>query len=209
MKITRIVGVGTLIVFLIGVSIVASHDVAFAREDGQSENQANSAHVVNRAFGDEQSNALITAADDEGDGRTGNVTANTAAANYDGEDEYEGISSNVTASGNHGGRGNDDRNQGDHIGSRSRQPVPPVVTPPPVNPPPTSSNATLISYSAVIQPILNQRCNSCHPKPGVNLSTYAGTKAAVSRLPGMGQGYLSSAELQSLMNWIKQGALNN
>jgi hypothetical protein len=179
---------------LIGVSIAASYDVTLARENGQSENASISTQVVNRETGDEQGN----------ESESDNVTANITLANHDGESENEGRSGNITAPGDIGKRENDNRD-GETRGSRSRQPVPPLVPPTP----PPSSNSTLVSYSAVIQPILNQRCNSCHPKPGVNLSNYSGTKAAVSRLPGMGQGYLTSAELQKLLTWIQQGALNN
>lgn len=79
---------------------------------------------------------------------------------------------------------------------------------PPSTAPPTTTPTT-VSYSATIQPIFDQRCNSCHPTGGVNLSNCAGTIASVSRLPGMGSNYLTATQLQSLMDWIDQGAPNN
>jgi hypothetical protein len=85
----------------------------------------------------------------------------------------------------------------------------PSPTPSPSPTPKPTPTPTLVSYSATIQPILDNRCGSCHPTAGINLSSYSGTKAALSRLPAMGSNYLTAAEQQALMAWIAQGALNN
>ena len=85
-------------------------------------------------------------------------------------------------------------------------PVPPTPTPVPPTPTPT---VNLVSFSATIQPMMNQYCNMCHPTAGINLSNYAGVSAAASRLPGMGASFLSAAQEATLATWISQGALNN
>ena len=98
-------------------------------------------------------------------------------------------------------------------------------------PPPTTSAGGTVSYSGVIQPLLNSNCVSCHgsrsPSAGVNLSSYTATRTYV--IPGNGTSsllyrslvgsngvsrmppsrVLSSAQIQSVLNWINQGALNN
>ena len=182
MKITKLFGAAGLIVFLIGISIVASQNVTLARQDEDHAISTNRQSVENEHEGPVFSGNVSN----YGDGESYNVKHRSGdehqRINRDGSDDESGERED-----GHGGN---------------------VSIPPPVNPPP-SSNATIVSYSQTIQPILNQRCNSCHPKPGVNLSNYAGTKAAVNLLPGMGRSYLSSSELQALLTWIQQGALNN
>lgn len=93
----------------------------------------------------------------------------------------------------------------DHEGTSTS----PTPTPTPTPTPGPTPTPTLVSYSATIQPILDKECNSCHPTAGVNLSSYTGTKSVVNLLPGMGSSHLTSSELQALMDWISQGALNN
>jgi len=87
----------------------------------------------------------------------------------------------------------------------------------------TTPTVANVSYSSTIQPIFNQYCITCHGSSGgVNLSSYSGTSSAVSpgnaagsRLyqsvtTGSMTGYgMSAAQIQSLANWINQGALNN
>ena len=87
----------------------------------------------------------------------------------------------------------------------------------------TTSTVATVSYSSTIQPIFNQYCISCHGRAGgVNLTTYLGAISAVvpgnavgSRLyqsvtTGSMTGYgMSVAQIQSLANWINQGAPNN
>jgi mono/diheme cytochrome c family protein len=104
---------------------------------------------------------------------------------------------------------------------------PPTTTPPPI----TTTGPGQVSYSRDVQPILNTYCVSCHgsrnPQEGINLSTYTGTRAIVR--PGNGTSSrlyqslvgandvermppnqrLSSAQIQTILNWINQGALNN
>ncbi len=244
MKLAKIFGVVSLAVFLMGVTVLASRDITFARENDNSNNVTRSVQSAAGTTQKEQDDLKISANGTENDGdddvRTGNITGIVTIGNYRGEaendnddeggnvtvssnrseneNEHEGgnITGNVTVSGNRTKSDDDDRNiAGSDDGrgeqehgnfGRAHQPAQPPAASPNAT---VTSNGTIVSYSQVIQPILNQRCNSCHPKPGVNLSNYAGTKAAVSKLPGMGQSYLTSAELQSLLTWIKQGALNN
>jgi titin len=76
----------------------------------------------------------------------------------------------------------------------------------------TASIATAVqpvSYSATIAPMLNQYCNSCHSSQSPRLNTYASVYSARNNLPGMGASYLSTAQEQTLANWISQGAPNN
>jgi len=103
-----------------------------------------------------------------------------------------------------------------------------VITPPPA-PPPVGGT---VRYSTYIQPIMNANCLSCHG-PGnltyVSLDSYAGTVATVipgdavnSRLymsivGGLGviqmpvepAPKLIATQIQLIMDWINQGALNN
>jgi len=188
LKLTKIFGAVSLVVFLIGISILVSKDAALAREPDDSGNVPVAAQAAN-GDGENESKIVVlnNRHENEGGVRIQIHREKSDDLNRVGEDE------------------DDDSDEREYRGGGTGN-----VTPPPVvTPPPPSTNETLVSYSGVIQPILNQRCNSCHPRGGVNLSNYAGTKAAVNLLPGMGQGYLSSAELQSLLTWIRQGAQNN
>jgi len=88
-----------------------------------------------------------------------------------------------------------------------------------------TSTASNVSYASVIQPIFNQLCITCHGSSGgVTLSSYAATlssgtvvagNAVNSRLyqsvaSGTMTRYVSSAaQIQSIADWINQGALNN
>ncbi len=97
-----------------------------------------------------------------------------------------------------------------------------ATTNPPVPPP--------VSYSAIIQPILNTSCTGCHNSgfaaAGVRLTSYAETITTVTpgnaatsllyrSLNGTGVakmppgGSLTAAQIQSFADWINQGALNN
>jgi len=98
--------------------------------------------------------------------------------------------------------------------------------------------APTVSYSTTIQPIFNSRCISCHSLTtfnagGLDLRSYHGLMAGgnsaavvvpgaasdsliVARLQGtvqpqmpLGQTPLSPAQIQSIKDWINQGALNN
>ncbi len=90
-------------------------------------------------------------------------------------------------------------------------------------PTPPAANATPVSFTATIQPILNQNCVTCHSGQGVNLSSYATVKnfvlkgnpassvlykaVASGRMPPGGS--LSQAQMQAIADWIYQGAQNN
>lgn len=96
---------------------------------------------------------------------------------------------------------------------------------------PTSEAVQTISYSASIQPLLNNNCVKCHNSSaspaGVNLNNYAGVRATVATPPAAatsllyqaltGSGVpsmppsspLSAADIQLVADWISQGALNN
>ena len=94
----------------------------------------------------------------------------------------------------------------------------------------TTTTGSLVSYASTIQPFFNQSCVSCHGSSGgTTLSSYASTMASrynsnpivvagnasgsvlyQSVNGGNMSGYgVTSAQLQSLANWINQGALNN
>ncbi|MBI2958548.1 MAG: hypothetical protein HYY32_06875 [Chloroflexi bacterium] len=104
----------------------------------------------------------------------------------------------------------------------------PTTTPTTTTSPTTTP--TLVSYSAVIRPLLNANCVGCHVASGgpagVSLTTYAGLMAVVTpgnastsliykALNGNGVtkmpfgGSLTAAQIQSVADWINQGALNN
>ena len=95
MKITRIFGIVSLIVFLTGISIAVSRDVTLARESEESGNIPSSVQVGNRNPWGQNDTFVVSG------------------------DENESISSNVNVSGNHSERENDDRNEGEDGGSRS------------------------------------------------------------------------------------------
>jgi mono/diheme cytochrome c family protein len=89
----------------------------------------------------------------------------------------------------------------------------------------TTPPASNVSYSASVQSAFNSHCITCHGNSGgVNLTSYSAVmgsgvvtsgNAAGSRLyqsvtSGSMTGYgMSSAQVQSLADWINQGALNN
>ncbi len=93
-------------------------------------------------------------------------------------------------------------------------------------PAPTPTPAP-VSYASTIQPILNSSCTGCHGSAaGVTLTSYATTISVVT--PGNASGSLlyksltgdgvtrmpmgsplSASQIQSVANWINQGALNN
>lgn len=86
-------------------------------------------------------------------------------------------------------------------------------------------NTDTISFAGKVQPILNERCAipGCHDATGlaggVNLSTYTGAKQAAPRLEAVisgtnptmpkGQPKLPQNEIDVIVSWVKQGALNN
>ena len=106
----------------------------------------------------------------------------------------------------------------------------PAPTPTPVPTPTPAPTPVPVSYAAVIQPIFNQYCNSCHGAAamgGLNTTSYSnlmsrpvvvagnatGSKL-YQRLVGNGAlmppgSPLPAATIQSVANWINQGALNN
>lgn len=92
----------------------------------------------------------------------------------------------------------------------------------------TSSSAcvtTNMSFATNVLPIFASNCNGCHnataPSGGINLTTYAGAKAASARLVGSishTTGYipmpssttkLSACDISKIAAWISQGTLNN
>jgi mono/diheme cytochrome c family protein len=94
---------------------------------------------------------------------------------------------------------------------------------------PATGTETL-TYAGTMQPLLNTYCGSCHggnsPSAGVNLLSYYAVRSFVmswgasycmiSRsLTGSGvtlmppNQRLTSAQIQTILNWINQGALNN
>ncbi len=84
---------------------------------------------------------------------------------------------------------------------------------------------TNMSFINNVLPIFATNCNGCHnataPAGGINLTTYAGTKAASLRLVGSishTTGYvpmpsstskLSTCDINKVAAWISQGTLNN
>ncbi len=84
---------------------------------------------------------------------------------------------------------------------------------------------TNMSFATNILPIFASNCNGCHnataPSGGINLTTYAGTKAASTRLVGSishTAGYipmpssttkLGACDISKIAAWISQGTLNN
>lgn len=92
----------------------------------------------------------------------------------------------------------------------------------------TSSSAcvtTNMSFVTNVSPIFASNCNGCHnataPSGGINLTTYAGAKAASARLVGSishTTGYspmpssttkLGACDISKIAAWISQGTLNN
>lgn len=92
----------------------------------------------------------------------------------------------------------------------------------------TSSSACVtanMSFVNNVLPIFATNCNGCHnatvPAGGINLTTFAGTKAASTRLVGSishTTGYvpmpssttkLSTCDINKIAAWISQGTLNN
>lgn len=84
---------------------------------------------------------------------------------------------------------------------------------------------TNMSFVNNVLPIFASNCNGCHnstaPAGGINLTTYAGTKAASTRLVGSishTAGYipmpssttkLSACDISKISAWISQGTINN
>jgi len=92
----------------------------------------------------------------------------------------------------------------------------------------TTSSAcvtTNMSFVNNVLPIFTINCNGCHnataPAGGINLTTFAGTKAASARLVGSishTTGYvpmpssttkLSACDINKIASWVSQGTLNN
>jgi mono/diheme cytochrome c family protein len=87
--------------------------------------------------------------------------------------------------------------------------------------------ATSVDYTTTIQPIFNSHCTSCHgassPSAGYSLTSYNGTMTGGRVTPGDAAGSilynkvngggmppggaLTAAEIQSIADWINQGAL--
>jgi uncharacterized protein YjdB len=92
--------------------------------------------------------------------------------------------------------------------------------------------AAPVDYSTTIQPIFNAHCNSCHPTSGVSLTSYSSVMASTyggspivipsnatnsilyESVIGTGGypkmpigGSLSATDIQSIADWINQGAL--
>lgn len=116
------------------------------------------------------------------------------------------------------------------VGSGGVTPTPtPAPTPTPVPTPAPTPTPTTVSYSGVIQPLLNANCIACHStngSAGVTLTSYSSTMSTVvagnaansllyKAVTGNGVtkmpigGSLSAAQIQSIADWINQGALNN
>ncbi len=84
---------------------------------------------------------------------------------------------------------------------------------------------TNMSFANNVLPIFASNCNGCHnssaPAGGINLTTFAGTKAASGRLVGSishTAGYipmpssttkLAACDINKIAAWISQGAINN
>ena len=84
---------------------------------------------------------------------------------------------------------------------------------------------TNMSFVNNVLPIFTINCNGCHnataPAGGINLTTFAGTKAASARLVGSishTTGYvpmpssttkLSACDINKIASWVSQGTLNN
>ena len=94
----------------------------------------------------------------------------------------------------------------------------------------TTCNATGSTFSSVVLPIMNQRCNSCHSSNaatssggGIILDNYASIKAyadngkllgSINHSSGYspmpkGGGKLSSCEIAKVTDWVNNGAPNN
>lgn len=89
----------------------------------------------------------------------------------------------------------------------------------------SSCVTTNMSFVNNVLPIFASNCNGCHnaiaPSAGVNLTTYAGAKAASARLVGSishSVGYipmpssttkLGACDINKIAAWISQGTLNN
>jgi cytochrome c5 len=83
------------------------------------------------------------------------------------------------------------------------------------------------TFSENVQPLLNNRCNSCHggssPSAGINLTSYTEVMKYVNNGSLMGSvnhtsgfsampknsGKMSSCEIGTIQSWIDSGALNN
>ena len=70
-----------------------------------------------------------------------------------------------------------------------------------------ASAAAPVDYATQIQPMMDQYCNSCHDSQSPRLTTYAQVYAARNSLPGMGSSFITTAQEQTLADWISQGAL--
>jgi mono/diheme cytochrome c family protein len=100
-------------------------------------------------------------------------------------------------------------------------------SPAPTATPTPGSTPNPVSYSSTVRPLLNQYCAGCHGSSGgLSYSSYSGTMASVvagnaansrlyKSLTGVGAskmppgGTLSAGQMQSIADWINQGALNN
>lgn len=92
---------------------------------------------------------------------------------------------------------------------------------------PDNCNTDHVSFSATIQPLLNNNCTACHsgdaPSGGITLTNYAdivnvansgsllGTIKHESGFPAMPQGgaSLSDCSISQVEEWIRQGTPNN
>lgn len=96
------------------------------------------------------------------------------------------------------------------------------------DPKPMTCDTTDVSFSGVILPIIEQNCfNGCHsgssPASGFTLENYADVKVKVDegRLPGavtradgftampLGMDPLPSCEVDQIVAWIEEGAMDN
>lgn len=89
-----------------------------------------------------------------------------------------------------------------------------IVTP---DPDPVPDPVATVSFRTTVKPIIDNNCISCHNgSRSPDLRTYAGIKASASSVSArvanrsMPQGgSLSQEQIDNIVNWVNQGALDN